>query len=755
MPVLDKDKIMSINRTNPEPGRKAIMVSVKLVQGAFNEISSYFVKQKYLKKWPNKYISPKERQKLREIYFKVRGYKFEIPTEGKKRQELACEITEGINPDYEAAIMLFDPELDKNNPDWLATAAFILNQHLDNEVVFDPQKAEVFNRKAAELGSAMAAFNLGVKYHVGNETPINLDEALQWYRRALDLGDGRAKTRIAGILKFQRELNGLKGRDLYTDEIINLYFDAANKNDDLVAYSEIAKMHLNGITSGHTTEMVMSCYTHVLSKEPSYIEQSAHANVAFRMAIRSFLGLDTKKDNEKALQYLDKIPDQSNHSDIRYYMQEIKQSLKEHIESEINSENDDLEFIRGLYDNPEDIQEIIKKMDLRFIKVSDQLVNYIVWGKWLANSESWPSCHDWSDLVESIQAHQLKFSFNQATKSTRDSGPRYNLLDERGLPILGVLMKPSSNDDEEEKQRVTTGSYVPQPGLIRLNSIHANSDGFIYSGHYSENFPAMITQEDMQVCEMLVFGDPEKGPLFPSLSLETQNNDEYGKGEKGSGYNEAFAYKIFSPQWVAYTDFGRTLWITDYLIGQWCWNPEKYQIGLPEECASPELHFMAKNFIRDLRLTGGWDGGASSARVMIQPKSNYILPEPPQTVYQQESASVEIREMTMKVYGSYILNDGNTENRSLFEEDPNFVQGRTVKKLTDRYNDIMRLDPRFERAQQLMGLFYGHVRLWEIGYRPSDTLQEELRAKLKAMESLGRDKDERLLVRRSFGLRSY
>jgi hypothetical protein len=67
----------------------------------------------------------------------------------------------------------------------------------------------------------------------------------------------------------------------------------------------------------------------------------------------------------------------------------------------------------------------------------------------------------------------------------------------------------------------------------------------------------------------------------------------------------------------------------------------------------------------------------------------------------------------------------------------------------------MKLDPRFERAQQLMGLFYGQLRLWQLGYRPSDNLQQELSSRLNSMNSLGRDKDERLLVRRAFGLRPF
>lgn len=496
----------------------------------------------------------------------------------------------------------------------------------------------------------------------------------------------------------------------------------------------------------------------LLNKTPQSHEESLYASLALQMAIRSFLGLGVEKNNSQSLEYLEKIPNQSNNANVRYYLQEWKTLLICYIHSESSQFNDSLALIQQLYEEPEGIQKAIQGIDNGLIECHEALVNYINCSKWLASKESWSSEYDWNDLTETVQSHQLRTTFNQAVQSTRDSGPRYNTLDKRGLPILGALVKASKDSLEEIKEREKTGSYIPQPGLISLNQIVAHEEGFKYHGTYSEDIPAMLTEEDRQISEILVFGDAEKGPLFPSLSLETENNDELGKGAEGSGYNKAFTYKIFTPQWLAFTDFGRTLWITDYLIGQWCWHPEKFRIGKPEECSAPDQHFTAKDLIKSLRLTGGRDGGASSARVMIQPKSNYILPEAPkegETVYKQNSASVDIKQMTMKVYGSYILNDGNTENRSLFEEDPSFAQGRTVKKLTDRYNEIMKLDPRFERAQQLMGLFYGHLRLWQIGYRPSEALQQDLTAKLKAMEILGRDKDKRLLVRRSFGLRPY
>lgn len=715
-------------------------------------------------------------------------YKLGIPPlSSSDRFSLQYEFTQKIPPQYDHAYALFDEDADSGDRDWLAAIAYILDEHLNNEALFDPVKAEKLNRRAADLGSAIAAFNLGVKYHTGQETEINLDEAIRWYQRADELGNKLATTRIASILKFQKDLDFPENERKIPDEVICLYDQAyhnfvSGQSPYIKASFELAKLALSGYEfptkTAYGTDAIISAslakknltaekqtdafktyalkmYHKIIACEPVKTEAVTHAQIAYILAVRAFFGLDTERDIRKAEEYLNHIPDQSNDSYIRYTLQEYKQHLKRCITADCNISNPDLEIIKRLCNNSEKIPEFIRQLDNKQIKPGKIIANYIVCIKHLSQLEEWRYWYDWDSMLEAVQAHQLGFTFAQAVESTKDSGPRYTPLDERGLPILGVYQKPSIDEIAEQAQKTETGSYVPQPGLIHLNKIRADKNGIHYGGAYSEDLPAMLTPEDLQIAEILVFGEPAKGPIFPSLSLETENNDEYGKGAEGNGYDKAFTYKIFTPQWLAYTDFGRTLWITDYLIGQWCWNPEKFHTGTHAQTATPYMHRLGKELIRSLRLTGGRDGGASSARVMIQPKTAFITPKVPSDVYKQDAVSVEIKQMSMKVYGSYILNDGRIENRSLFEEDPNFAQGRTVKKLTDRYNDIMQLDPRFERAQQLMALFYGLFRTWELGYRPSEEFQQELTYRLHAMQSLGRARSESLLVRRSFGLRPY
>ena len=120
-------------------------------------------------------LSPKEQKEFKvqikfykrlNKYFKEHGLG-EPPFSSNERFRKCHEFTEMIPPQYNHAYALFDEEVDGDDADWLAKAAFILDMHLDNDGLFDEVKAEKFYRKAADLGSSMAAFNLGVKYHSG------------------------------------------------------------------------------------------------------------------------------------------------------------------------------------------------------------------------------------------------------------------------------------------------------------------------------------------------------------------------------------------------------------------------------------------------------------------------------------------------------------------------------------------------------------------------------------------------------------
>ena len=134
-----------------------------------------------------------------------------------------------------------------------------------------------------------------------------------------------AKHRIASILILQRELDNPEIQNPYSDEIIELY-EAGHKGNDIVASAKIAEFCINGMGREKSANQAIQIYEDILQRSPSYAEESTYARVALTMAMRNFLGLYTPKDNKKANEYLDKISDNSNHSDIRYGLQEWKKT---------------------------------------------------------------------------------------------------------------------------------------------------------------------------------------------------------------------------------------------------------------------------------------------------------------------------------------------------------------------------------------------------------------------------------------------
>lgn len=60
-------------------------------------------------------------------------------------------------------------------------------------------------RKAADLGSDRAQYDLGIIYEQGHGVPQNLDEAVKWYRMAADQGNAGARDKLALLNPGQRK----------------------------------------------------------------------------------------------------------------------------------------------------------------------------------------------------------------------------------------------------------------------------------------------------------------------------------------------------------------------------------------------------------------------------------------------------------------------------------------------------------------------------------------------------------------------
>lgn len=95
---------------------------------------------------------------LREAYFHEKGYNFQIPEDTEGRADIIRKLMNNLNPDFDAMIMLFDPEMDVEDADMLNLMGIIYNdtdfQH------FNAERATALHLEAASRGSAAAAYNI-------------------------------------------------------------------------------------------------------------------------------------------------------------------------------------------------------------------------------------------------------------------------------------------------------------------------------------------------------------------------------------------------------------------------------------------------------------------------------------------------------------------------------------------------------------------------------------------------------------------
>ena len=88
-----------------------------------------------------------------------------------------------------------------------------------------PTNAENEYRKAAERGDAVAQFNLGMIYCIGNDAPQNYDEAVNWFRKAAEQGHAAAQCNLGWCCEY--------GNGTHQDfkEAVKWYRKAAQQNN--------------------------------------------------------------------------------------------------------------------------------------------------------------------------------------------------------------------------------------------------------------------------------------------------------------------------------------------------------------------------------------------------------------------------------------------------------------------------------------------------------------------------------------------
>ena len=127
-------------------------------------------------------------------------------------------LGQGVSKDFDKGMKLIDEAADR---DGVSAISFLASALSDK----DPEKAEKLWRKAAELGGALAQYNLGEYFAWGLGVPLDYTEAARWYRKAADQGFAGAQYKL-GVM-YQ---NG-RGVPLDFAEAMKWHRKAADQGD--------------------------------------------------------------------------------------------------------------------------------------------------------------------------------------------------------------------------------------------------------------------------------------------------------------------------------------------------------------------------------------------------------------------------------------------------------------------------------------------------------------------------------------------
>ena len=73
----------------------------------------------------------------------------------------------------------------------------------------DKQKAFELYQKAANLGHSFAQNNLALMYEDGDGIAKNIDQAIFWYKKAVEQGYQKAQSRLEKVLKIKNTVNNV------------------------------------------------------------------------------------------------------------------------------------------------------------------------------------------------------------------------------------------------------------------------------------------------------------------------------------------------------------------------------------------------------------------------------------------------------------------------------------------------------------------------------------------------------------------
>ncbi len=656
------------------------------------------------------------------------------------------EFTDSVPPNYEAALILYDKEIDGENPDWLNLVGSIYYEHLSNPY-HSFGKSKEFYLKSATLGNAHAMRNLGIFYENGSGGPIDPVLAEEWYKRAIQHGNVVANADLADLItKFDPKYN----KDENTDKrIYELVQAACGQEDSLSPLFKDAKLGLagRGVDYNDIGIITYILTADALKNNTDQFSIVLRSDINIFLGIRSYLGLSMTEDRNSAISYFERITSNVNSVDVKRRLYPQVRKFLEIVNEDDHQTTSTKEIISSLYRNPQaqlNFMNVIEGevLDARKYKKKSNISKHMVDMFWmvhkLAEKEDWKDQNSWQRIVRSLHAARYGLTYKDIERSTMTDGPRYNHMD-NGAPILGDIAKPAI---ETERHNVDLGAFIPSKGIYGIAGLTAENNGGIHFDFIDAPkgivWPARILKEDIDIALVLAFARAS-GPIEPYLSLEGGGHkkisdkkypyrDNFGDFEDP---HDLFMYKVWDPTWLGHTAYGRTMYIVDNLLTICSAHAKNFSVVEGRDENSRDLAALSRDLVQEILLAGGHDPDHETARVMNAPQHIAAVPEG-YVVDGKQIIKISLPQIKMMVEGSYILG----KDSQIAKDDPQYALGRKTQIISQRFSDLCQIMPVYHRYQQIMGLQHALSTLRNEGFRPHPDLMKDIHRNYEYYNSL-------------------
>lgn len=658
------------------------------------------------------------------------------PVSPEERLAKALHYLTCTPPNCEAVIILFNTKTDILSTDWLNIIGVAYDFH-ENNNYFNPEMAVAYLTSAAQLGNKQSLWNLHRRYVLGLDATIDIDAAIYWLQKARRAGHPDAAWAIATII-VDHDQDYDRGHPAVRAAVRSL-MDESQRLGSFFAILSIAKFESAG-TCGYSRDPLVAMRIYEVVATQSSTQDSNFAvavEAAYLLSLRYFIGFQTIRDIDSARRYLMIIPKRSNIYCPESFILSAEK-LQHLIDRDVlSTQPDACLFMEKIVDtlSKEGIDGIgsVKFYLDSLARTHIQSTVDILWAcRELSRHEGWMPIEKnlWSALYDHSHAIEIGVNYGDMIKYTKDTGPRYNKESDKITPVLGSLEPPSMTRPDFSEQRDRTGSFVPMAGVIKFSGLRATQHDVIeFKVVNAAHRPALLLDEDFDVALALAFGNAE-GAIEPIFSLEDPVHFGFPKHRKYS-----FQYKYWHPHWLCFTEFGRTLYACDQIVGLVCWHPREFEIDEGNNPPMFGLVELARRLVSDIELTGGRSGVGSGVRVMLKPEHISIVSRVADRLFSGKTFEVTVNEVKMRIDGDYIIKDDGLNQRvTLHTNDSTYAQGRTVNALTDRYDDLATLMPVFARAKEMMGLLHALINLRMAGFEPAPHFLENIRLTYKKYE---------------------